>query len=211
MSTPTISGNIVSLIVNAAKLANGYYTIIYSASPLPVTLTGFTVTRQENSALVKWNVEHEVNIDRYEIQRGTSADNLVTVGSVAMANSGALTGQYSFTDGAPIAGRNYYRLKIVDREGTGTYSIVVPVDFPRTSPAVIRLYPNPAVDRVHIVLSEAVAASVLVINTQGQVVRTAISAASGTVDIPVSDLSKGLYFIEVDTDRGRYIQKVIKN
>ncbi|MBN9381803.1 MAG: T9SS type A sorting domain-containing protein [Chitinophagaceae bacterium] len=211
VSTPAISGNIVSLLVNAANLANGYYTIIYSASPLPVTLTGFTAVRQENNALVKWSVDHEVNIDRYEIQRGAGTEDLVTVGSVAAVNSGVLTGKYSFTDNAPGAGRNYYRLKIVDREGASTYSPVVPLDFPMSSSTVIRLYPNPAVDRVHVVSSGQVVVSVLVINTRGQVVRTVKPATSGTLDIPVSDLSKGLYFVEVDTDRGRYVQKVIKN
>lgn len=210
-SIPVISGNIVSFLVNAANLANGYYTLTYSATPLPVRLTEFTATRQENNALVKWSVEQETNIDHYEIQRGTAGNDLITVGSVAAINTGALPGQYGFTDNAPKAGRNYYRLKIVDRDRNSTYSAVVPLDFPQASSATIRLYPNPAVDRVHIALSGPAAMNVLLINTRGQVVRTVRSAASSVLDIQVSDLSKGIYFVEVNTGGTRYTQKIMKN
>ncbi|HVW61387.1 MAG TPA: T9SS type A sorting domain-containing protein, partial [Puia sp.] len=210
-SIPAISGNIISFLVNAANLANGYYTLVYSATPLPVKLTEFTATRQENNALVKWSVEQETNIDHYEIQRGAGANDPITIGSVTAINTETSQGQYSFTDNAPEAGRNYYRLKIVDRDGNSTYSAVVPLDFPRASSATIRLYPNPAVDRVHIALSGPMAVNVLLINTLGQVVRTVRSAASDMLDIQVGDLSKGIYFVQVSTGGARYTQKIMKN
>jgi len=212
VSTPTVSGNIVSLVVNATNLANGYYTIIYSTSPLPVVLTGFMAARQESHVLVKWSVAQETNIDHYEIQRGANAHDLVTVGTVAAGNTGVLPGQYSFTDDAPEAGANYYRLRAVDRDGISTYSIVVPVDFPLSTSVTLNVYPNPAVDGLHIALSGATGVvSILVINTQGQMVRTVRSAASSPVDISVGDLSKGIYIVEIDTGAEKYVQKIMKN
>jgi len=212
VSSPTLSGNIVSFVASASNLANGYYTIIYSVYPLPVKLTGFTATRQENSALLKWNVAVESGIDHYEIQRGTSANNLATVGSVAAVNTNTLSAQYSYTDRAPATGMNYYRLKIVDMDGVSSYSIVIPLDFTTDGSATIHLYPNPTADLLHIALPDpAGVISALVINTRGQVVRTVRSTAASVVDIPVSDLSKGIYIVEVDTGGTKQVFKIMKN
>jgi hypothetical protein len=211
-STPTVSGNTVSFVVNATNLTNGYYTIMYTSMILPIVLTEFTATRQESNGLVKWSVAQESNIDHYEIQHGGNDHDLVTVGTVAARNTGGLPGQYSFTDVAPEAGMNYYRLKTVDRDGISTYSIVVPVDFPSGGSAAMRVYPNPVVDRLHIALPGLTGTvSILIIDMQGKVVRTMRSAASNMIDIPVGDLSKGIYGIEVNTGVGKYVQKIIKN
>jgi hypothetical protein len=213
VSTPTVSGNIVSFVVNAANLANGYYTIIYSSTPLPVQLTGFTATRQGSGTQVKWSVAQETNlIEHYEIQRGANAADISTIGRVTAIGNSSLPAQYSFSDSKPATGMNYYRLKMVDRDGTGTYSIVIPVNFPADGKIAMSLYPNPVADRLHIIMTDAVSEiSVLVFNTRGQVVRTVISAASDVVEVPVSDLSKGVYIVEVKAGTTKYIEKILKN
>ncbi|MDO6434739.1 T9SS type A sorting domain-containing protein [Flavitalea sp. BT771] len=212
VSTPTVSGNIVSFVVNAANLANGYYTIIYSSTPLPVQLTGFTASRQGNSTLLKWNVAQETNMDHYEIQRGVNAADISTIGEVPINGNSSLPTQYSYWDSKPATGMNYYRLKMVDRDGASTYSIIVPVSFPVDHAVAMSLFPNPVVDRLHIMVTDpAGVISALIIDARGQVVRTVTSAASEEVDVPVSDLSKGIYIVEVRAGAAKYVQKILKN
>jgi hypothetical protein len=202
VSTPTANTatDIVSFVVNAANLPNGYYTIVYSASILPVSISGFTATKQDGGVVLKWSVANETNIDHYEIQRGTSATSFLTLGSTAA---------HSFTDDAPAAGRNYYRLKIVDKDGAGTYSTTVLMDVQETLSAAPTLYPNPAVDQLHITLTGAENASVLILNTAGQTLKT-VMASGSRVDIPIGDLNKGIYFVEIRTGGVRYVKKVMK-
>jgi len=203
VSTPTVntSTQIVSFVVNAANLPNGYYTVAYSASILPVSITGFTATKRENSVVLKWSVGNETNIDHYEIQRGASATDFLTVGSVAVN---------SFTDDAPAAGRNYYRLKIVDKDGASIYSTTVLMDFQRTLTTAPALYPNPAADQLHITLAGSTEdASVLIVNTAGQTLKT-VNASGSRVDIPIGDLNKGIYFVEIRIRDARYVKKILK-
>jgi len=212
VSTPTVSGNIVSFVVNAANLANGYYTIIYSSTPLPILLTGFTATRQGNGTLLKWSVAQETNMDHYEIQRGVNAADLSTIGQVTAGGYSTLPIQYSFPDSKPGTGMNYYRLKIVDRDGSSTYSIVIPVNFPADRSIAMSMYPNPVTDRLHITLTDpASVICIRIINTRGQVVRTVIPAASDMIEVPVSDLSKGVYIVEIKADSIKYVEKILKN
>jgi len=213
VAAPTVNTgtNIVSFVVPVANLANGYYTIAYSAATLPVSITGFTATKQESSVVLKWSVSKETNIDRYEIQRGTSATAFVTVGSVAPGGTNTISSQYSFTDDAPAAGKNYYRLKVVDRDGVSAYSTVVLMDLQQALSAAPALYPNPATDQLHITLPGATEdVSILIVNTAGQTLKTLNASGAGRVDIPVGDLIKGIYFVEIRTGGVRYVNKVMK-
>jgi hypothetical protein len=204
----TVSGNIVSFSLTASSLSAGYYTIIYSSSVLPIVLSEFTAARQGSGTLLQWTVAQESNMDHYEIQRGATAGDLATVGSVTASNAGA----YSFTDGAPVTGVNYYRLKIVDRDGGTTYSNVVLVDFESTVASGVIIYPNPVADQLHITLADAAnGASILLLNSLGQTVKTVRASSAGSVNIPVGDLVKGIYIVEVQTGATKYVRKIMKN
>jgi hypothetical protein len=208
VSVPTANTatDIVSFVVNAANLANGYYTIIYSTSVLPFSISGFAATKQENGVLLNWSAGNEANVDHYEIQRGASSTGFFTVGTVAAGAS-----QYSFTDDAPAAGRNYYRLKIVGKDGSSTYSTIVLMDFQESLTAVPTVYPNPAVDQLHIGLANATDdASIVVLNTAGQTLKTVKATGAGRVDIAIGDLNKGIYFVEISTGGAKYVKKIMK-
>ncbi len=77
---------------------------------------------------------------------------------------------------------------------------------------MISIYPNPAADQLNITIDNFTgSANILVINLQGQVLRIARAASSNTVIIPVNGLAAGIYFVEVNTDTIKYVQKFIKN
>jgi len=151
-------------------------------------------------------------LDHYEIQRSANAADLSTIGQVTANGYPSLPMQYSFTDSKPATGMNYYRLKMVDRDGVSTYSIVIPVNFPADRLNAVNLYPNPVADRLHITMTDATGViSVLIYNTRGQIVRTVVSAASDVIDVPVSDLSKGIYIVEVKAGTTKHVEKIMKN
>ncbi|MEP6675978.1 MAG: ELWxxDGT repeat protein [Ferruginibacter sp.] len=165
---------------------------------LPVSGLEFNVSKKDNSALLNWKTYTEFNNKGFEIQRSNDGrnftDSLGFVNAKAFADNGA---SYTFTDAAPLSGRNYYRLKQKDFDGHFTYSPVRWIDFGKD--IYVKVYPNPATDIVNINSSYAFKNAILSIrSSSGQLIRQQTINGSGTISIPVKNLSAGIYFIEIN-------------
>jgi hypothetical protein len=68
---------------------------------------------------------------------------IIVIGKVTAAHNTTAQTDYSFTDASPADGNNYYRLKMVDIDGSATYSKIVVASF-ATTQRLIATYPNPA-------------------------------------------------------------------
>lgn len=124
---------------------NGGYDIVsYSNtfSTLPVTLNTWSATLLAgDKALLKWTASDAVNFDHFIVQRSTDNENFEDVGTVAAVTAdSSITQQYSYTDQYTYNGNVYYRLAMVDHDGTTTYSTIV--SLPMQTSAAIRIYPT---------------------------------------------------------------------
>jgi len=214
-TSTTVSGNIVSFTASASNLSNGYYTIIYSTTPivLPVILTDFEAQKQQNNSLLTWNTASKTSVSYYAVERSTDGAHFTTIGIVYANADSTVPGQYTFTDSKPSDDINYYRLAMVDPDGTINYSNIALVDFDNTTLAALTIYPNPTADIVHISLLNASTTqmAVRVFDMRGRVVIAFRSSApSGTADIPVSNLAQGIYVMEIDANGTRYTRKMMK-
>lgn len=68
-----------------------------------------------------------------------------------------------------------------------------------------KIYPNPASKKIILDLNNSTLKGVSIFNNLGQLVKV-----SATKTINISNLSKGIYFIEVKTNKGKAIKKLIK-
>jgi len=73
----------------------------------------------------------------------------------------------------------------------------------------VKLFPNPSTDRIYLDLGEFQhdLTSIIIFNAMGQQVKT-VRAVNNEIDI--SELTNGLYFIELEIGHNRLIKKVIK-
>lgn len=207
----SVSGGTVSFKVTAGNLPNGYYSIVYSASPisLPLELTAFTVANRQGGALLSWTAEQATNVDHFDIQRSTDGAVFTTIGSVTARNEASATA-YTFTDNAPQMGLDYYRLAIVDRDDGRRYSRIA--TFESASAAVmIHLYPNPVVDMLHMTTGGTAPLDILIVDVRGRILRRVNQASGSVVDIPVNQLPKGVYFAVVVTGQSKFIRTFMKN
>jgi hypothetical protein len=212
--TTTIAGNIVSFLANISNIASGYYTIIYSTSPisLPIVLTDFQAIPETGAALLQWTVSAGSNPASFAIERSTDAVQFATIGSVSDGADSSTPGQYSFTDRQPKAGANYYRLKMTDTDGNLFYSGIRSVDFNGGIGAGLLLYPNPATDQLTISMPGITGTMELrIINAVGSTLRTGQFSSTGLLRIPINGLPNGVYFIEVRHGSEKYIQSFLKN
>jgi len=98
---------------------------LFDASTLPVRLIEFGGANAGPNNELHWTVANEQNLSRYELQRSSDGLNYQAVRTVASRNSQSET-TYRYND--PVSSVNaeyYYRLKMIDIDGSYTYSAVV--------------------------------------------------------------------------------------
>ncbi len=139
---------------------------------LPVKLTDFSV-RLDNNYQVKlsWTTEQEVNFDKYIIEKSTDGTVWQSIGTVNGKSVLAGSAYYDFTDATPAKGSNYYRLNMVDKDGSSTYSRIVSVKVSAVERTT--LFPNPVINSTFSVrVPSADATIVKVFTSQGQLLST---------------------------------------
>jgi type IX secretion system substrate protein len=211
--TTTITASAVSFGVRGSNLKNGYYTVITSTSIiLPIILSNFSVFGQPDNNLLKWTTSQENGADHFDIQRGSDGAQFQTIGTVPATGNSSIPVNYSFTDPNPLSGMNYYRLKMVNQDGSELYSPIKSINFTTSMAVTCSIYPNPATDRIQVVLSNTNSPIyVSITSMQGAVLRKTNSGSSNSVLIPVHDLARGIYLVEVSTGTTKFVQKFMKN
>ncbi len=178
--------------------------------PLPVKLISFDAHKQDNDdVLLEWKIADELNIDRYEIEVARSSqayqsNNFVKIGDVPGRGSSATQQEYNFTDMENNkAGVRYYRLKIIESDGSFQYSEIKPVVFDNN--IVWMIYPNPSNGVFNVVYQQNAgeAINIKVYNIKGQLVRKLQTIASGfvqktSIDLQQSKFTRGIYMIVVN-------------
>jgi len=183
-------------------LFDGFSTAL-TVTPLPVTLEYFNAAKAGDYALLNWSTAKELMNRGFEIERSAEGKNWGSIGTVAsLASGGNSTNRlaYTFTDKAPLEGKNFYRLKEIGMDSKDNYSQVSMVIF--AGKQGIRVYPNPVTNRLT-VDGLTNAATLKVLNIAGRTVKT-FNVPSGTQkqEVDMTALAPGLYFIQVINEQG---------
>lgn len=192
--------------------------------PLPVELLSFTATKtaDRRNVVANWRTATEINTSHFDIEVARGNDEyrqnrFVKIGEVASHGNSTTEQQYSFTDiENNKSGVRYYRLKIVDLDGSFTYSAIRPVVF--SDDVTWQVYPNPSAGLFNFVyqLNEGERMNVRVYDAAGKVVFQQGITANGflqkmTIDMSASVFASGLYLIEAEGAGKKETFRVIKN
>jgi hypothetical protein len=113
-------------LISINSLPNTLFEAVYG-TPMPVTISDFSLTGQEDKIAVSWKSLQETEIKEYEVQKSTDGVSFRTIGSVeALGNE---TIDYAFEDKNPSKGVAYYRLAIVSYEDESEYSDVTHINY----------------------------------------------------------------------------------
>ncbi|MEO6671661.1 MAG: ice-binding family protein [Ferruginibacter sp.] len=192
----------------AAVVVNGP---LGDCSTLPVTWLSFTAEKiAKTSVLLKWSTSNEINNDHFDIQRSSDGINFTDIGSVPAATNSGTVRNYSYTDSKANAGYNYYRIRQVDRDGHAKYSVIVQVTVNRDQWSV---FPNPATTRITVRFPEELnnAVFTLIDNTGKKVYsqsRTIVNAGE-LIDLPLNNLTRGIYLLKINSDKDLRTEKII--
>jgi hypothetical protein len=97
---------------------------VQSTSPLPVELSDFSAKCINGEAVISWTTLSESNSKEFIIEKSKDAVNFEKAGLVPASGYSNYILNYSFTDEQVTSSSSYYRLKIVDLDGTYAYSVI---------------------------------------------------------------------------------------
>ena len=137
----TVSGASVINSNNMGAAANMFFTMASDAVLLPATMSPLTVREQPDGINVEWTVFTETGIDSYVIEKSADGLHYYTAGSLPSRGNSNVAVAYSWLDRSPAGANNYYRVKIIDRDGEIKYSNIARIVIAR--PTGIHIYPNP--------------------------------------------------------------------
>lgn len=175
--------------------------------PMPVTLASFDVqVSEEGSVNLTWKTTSETGSAYFEVEQSIDAGQWKGIGRVLSKGNTATDNSYRFTDVAPTQGLNYYRLKMVDLDGSFENSPIRSAVVASTDAA--KLYPNPVTDVL--ILNPArtrEVSKVELFDISGK----AVHSSGAVSQINVTRLSAGIYMLLISyADGGSDVQRVIK-
>lgn len=187
--------------------------------PLPLNLLSFYGKAQGCAAELTWKTSDEQNTSHFEIERYSNSVGFQNVDNVSAVGNGL--GRTYVKLLAQTNGSNYYRLKIIDRDGKFTYSPVINVTVScQANDNSISVYPNPNSSHKELNVSFKTSyrgdAIIYLTNAIGQKIISEpviIQQGTGVVSLNTAILAKGTYIITMMNANGELIgtaQKMVK-
>lgn len=116
----------------------------FDTTPLPVSLVYFKLNQEKGVDVLKWKTTQEMNSDRFEIELSRDGKKWNKIGSKTAEGQEKDGTTYEFMYEVAQNGVNYYRLKLIDKDGSFAYSNIITS---RQSNGIdVVFYPNPATD-----------------------------------------------------------------
>jgi len=172
-------------------------------TPLPVTLLHFTAKKNDvSSTLLTWATSLEINSDYFEVQTSADAIAWTNIGRVSAQGTSNHITNYEWIHPNPVMGINYYRLYMVDFDGSAEYSLIRNVNFEADNDLYnhIAVYPNPAKEVVYI-RSQNISYQYTLMNMEGKILTVFENNEPGSdlLSVDLSAYSFGLYFLTAYT------------
>jgi hypothetical protein len=216
--TPILSANSIANIqrLNPAAYPNENVTNnnltaaagVAMGGPLPIQLVTFTAVKQSATVLLNWQTNAELNSNYFDIQYSKSGSQWQSIGTVNAAGNSSTPRNYNFVHNNPVTGANYYRLKLVDLDGSFKNSPVQMINF--SNGTAIKILPNPVVDRVYITGGEGSFESVTIFSSEGRLIQQCSNFITGS-SIDMSGYAAGLYRIRItDKEGNTEVRSVVK-
>ncbi len=138
-----------------------------SCTLLAASFSSFNASLDNGIADLQWTTAEETNTDHFIVERSADAASWETAGTVKASGNAAANHDYHFSDPFPLTGISYYRLAIVDIDGTTNYSKTVSIQ--QAAAGAIRIFPDPIVNSSFTIkLPNADAATINIFTVQGQ-------------------------------------------
>lgn len=188
------------------------WTLARMSSPLPVNLSNFKTECSDNQNIISWQTLSEKNNLGFEIEKSYNGEEFFKIGFVSGNGNSNTNIKYSYIDKNSTIKTAYYRLKQIDFDGKYEYSEIINVKGCGNVNAGIEVFPIPAKEILYVNLTENNSYElnkISIKDASGKLVKTEQSNES-EIEINISELPKGIYFIEVTNSFSNRVTKFVK-
>lgn len=177
------------------------------ADGLPVELMDFS-GRNLNASRnqLNWVAASELDFSHYELQRSSTGSDFIPITQITGKGNTAEISQYEYIDNDFKTAKNYYRLKMIDLDGSFEYSNTIVLEAERNKK--IDVYPNPVNDVIQIQLDFEIEGDIdyTLVTIDGQKLKTGI-INNRNYEVDINHLENGVYILYLD---GKGISETIK-
>lgn len=191
--TPSIDAD-GKFVTSTGLTTFSLFTLKDIINPIPVKLVSFTGKLNAAGTVdLQWQVTEQLGIKKYEVERSVDGRSYTAIGAVLANNLNSFT--YTLNDALPIAGKNFYRLRIIENDGRFNFSQVVLITVRGRESFVI--YPVPAVDKITIQTNkkDLMNTTAQLVDVQGKLV-SKILLTSQVQQVNVKTIAAGIYFLK---------------
>ncbi|MFN4082579.1 MAG: T9SS type A sorting domain-containing protein [Bacteroidia bacterium] len=194
----TIRNNINSTFMNDFGLMTG----ADNNSPLPVKLTRFVGVKDQNNAILNWQTATERNSSHFVVERSFDRNRFEPISRVTAAGNSDALRSYNFTD-AGVFNRSvnvvYYRLNMVDRDGSKEYSNIVAIRNNAVERNIASIHPNPFVNEFNVEFAEKGDYHIEVFDVTGKLMfaKNLVDVTETNID-EISGFKSGVYFVNIN-------------
>jgi len=201
---------------------NGYYAISFtvdafsgffgttnSTNPLPVKRIDISAINLGATNRVDWRTTEEAVGDRFIVERSAEGKYFDAIGTADA--KGIFSSRYSFVDANPINGINYYRIAMLNNDGSRFYSKVVQASL---NPGTLEIiaYPNPVKEELTVKVKGIVngPGTIILSDVSGRELDRALIESNGTATFRMEHLAQGMYILKFRDDNTMKTIKVDK-
>jgi len=179
------TGTVVSFPLDSTMVGAG--TPIFQ---LPVLLSSFTGNMNNEIVHLNWKVQNEINLDGYDVEISEDGNQFNKITSVKATNSTTYHFEYK-----PFGvAKHYYRLKLMNTNGSFTYSNAILLT-KAISTATINLFPNPSKGFITVKSSGIIDnTEAIITDFSGKVIKK-MPITNGFISLDVAGLNSGTYNI----------------
>jgi len=167
---------------------------------LPIVLKDFYLINLSSAVQLNWKTSTEINSAEFIVEKSAEGETFYPIGNITAAGNTTNQQLYTFTDDVFSGITSYYRLKLVDLDGSFQHSAVIVSNIMTNN--TISIFPNPVEENLFITTSGFTSEiiGIEIINTSGQKFRLAANdliLSDYQIKVHLQNLPTGIYTMNI--------------
>jgi glucose/arabinose dehydrogenase len=191
-----------------ALSGSSVYSIV-AESALPVTLVNFSGVPGNEGVNLSWETSMEENFKAFDVEFSLNPTTFETIGTVNAGDAGNGSA-YGFSHTTAEKGNLYYRLKMIDNDGSFEYSRIITVQNGEDNVSENFVRPSLINNGTLSMVIDQPFQSVELIGSSGAIfMKQEIAGRSGSISIPLKTNASGIYTVRMSSKEKVVQQKVL--
>jgi hypothetical protein len=190
---------------------------VTTSGVLPVKLIDFTGNDNNNKIALQWKVASEINVSHYAIERSNDGHSFENIGQLKANNLLDIQINYNFSDNLPLKGINYYRLVMIDKDGSFTYSKIISLTVKNVSPFTLNNLSLSAINsniKIGINSNYQQVLQLVLVDVSGRVIYSnplELQKGFNSIDKKIPALNTGVYYAKLITNDQIITKSLLSN